>query len=662
MHRWLIIFDNAERPDDIARYQPNGPGHVLITSRFPGWGALGGRLEVDVLTRAETVALLRRRTPEIPEDTADALAVELGDLPLAAAQAAGYLEQTGLPPQNYLRRFRNRRASMLARGDVPGYRDTLNTTWALSLDRLETDDPAAVQLLRLATHLAPEPIPLRLFTDRPELLEHPLRAAAVDPDALDDAVGSTVRFALARRHGETIQLHRLVQAVIRQQLSEDEQSATAGRAVALLGAAHPGDPTDPTHWDAYAQLVPHVLAIGPLSDSNAATRQLAISTVDYLRIRGDNQKSRLVAEDLLARWRRHLGFDHTDTITLATNLTWALAWLGNYPVARSLGQDTLQRGSRVLGADHPITLQAAAALIFTFAWLADYEQARKLAEDNLRRCRRVLGSDHWSTLVTAGALALTLARLGEHEQARVLGEDSLDRARRLVGPDHPLALLAGATLIWDLSWLGEFRRAHDLGQDISGRCRRALGPDHPVSLMASSALLFSLNWLTHATEAFDLGQDIVRRCRDVLGAEHVITLLSAAVLASAMAGTDRHDDAKILIGKTTTQCLQALGADHLTTIFSRTVQADVLAQSDDVDRAQEISNHALERSRRVLGPNHLITLLATTVLASAHARLGDAEKAEELAHDTLRRCEALLGSQLPTTKFAQLLRLVQPEN
>src|SRR4051794_39937573 len=59
--RWLLIFDNAEHPQDVADYRPGGAGHVLITSRFPGWGALGGRLEVDVLARAETVALLRAR-------------------------------------------------------------------------------------------------------------------------------------------------------------------------------------------------------------------------------------------------------------------------------------------------------------------------------------------------------------------------------------------------------------------------------------------------------------------------------------------------------------------------------------------------------------------------------------------------------------------------
>jgi hypothetical protein len=114
------------------------------------------------------------------------LAAELGDLPLAAAQAAGYLEQTDLPAIDYLRRFRTRRADLLARGDIIGYSGRVDTTWALSLDRLRYEDPAAVQLLQLAAFLAPEPIPLFLFGDHADVLDEPLRSTAADPDGLAD--------------------------------------------------------------------------------------------------------------------------------------------------------------------------------------------------------------------------------------------------------------------------------------------------------------------------------------------------------------------------------------------------------------------------------------------------------------------------------------------
>ena len=72
-------------------------------------------------------------------------------------------------------------------------------------------------LLELAAFLAPEPIPLRLFTAHPELLDEPLRTAAADPDALDDVLEAVVGLSLARRQPDSFQLHRLVQAVIRQQ-------------------------------------------------------------------------------------------------------------------------------------------------------------------------------------------------------------------------------------------------------------------------------------------------------------------------------------------------------------------------------------------------------------------------------------------------------------
>jgi hypothetical protein len=223
--RWLLIFDSAERPQDIADYRPGGAGHVLITSRSPGCGALGGRLEVDVLARAETVALLRARIPAMGEELADKLAAELGDLPLAAAQAAAYLEQTDLPPGDYLRRFRSRRADLLTRGDVVGYHGRIDTAWALSLDRLGGEDPAAVQLLELAAFLAPEPIPLSLIHDRAALLGEPLRTAAADPDALADTLTAALTLALIG----------LGEAEPARTLGED----TLGRCRRVLGPDHP---------------------------------------------------------------------------------------------------------------------------------------------------------------------------------------------------------------------------------------------------------------------------------------------------------------------------------------------------------------------------------------------------------------------------------------
>jgi hypothetical protein len=436
--RWLLIFDNAERPSDIADYQPGGTGHVLVTSRYPAWGALGGRLEVDVLTRPETIALLRARIPTLEEELADQLAAELGDLPLAAAQAAAYLEQTDLRPEEYLRRFRTRRATVLGRGEVLGYHGRIDTTWELSFERLRVEDLAAVQLLEIAAFLAPEPIPLFLLSGHPELLAEPLRATAADPDALADTVGALVGYSLARRHLHGFQVHRLVQAVIRNQLLPDRQQATADRVVALLAAASPGDPEDPLSWAGYTQLTAHVLATASWGDQSPAGRQLLLDSAHYLHAHGDSSSSRTVGELLLDRWRSSLGPDHADTLTAASILTLALNVLGEAGPARDLGEDTLRRCRRVLGPDHPTTLWAAAVQTLALVGLGEAEQARTLGEDTMQRSRRALGPDHATTLTAAAALTQALNQLGEAELARALGQDTLQRSRRVLGTENPL--------------------------------------------------------------------------------------------------------------------------------------------------------------------------------------------------------------------------------
>ena len=55
------------------------------------------------------------------------------------------------------------------------YQGRVDTTWAISLERLHTVNPAAVALLEISAFLAPEPIPLSLFTEHPDLLDEPLR-------------------------------------------------------------------------------------------------------------------------------------------------------------------------------------------------------------------------------------------------------------------------------------------------------------------------------------------------------------------------------------------------------------------------------------------------------------------------------------------------------
>ena len=149
--RWLVVFDNAEGPVDLAGWLPGGGGHVLITSRERTWAEVAAPVEVDVLARDESVALLQDRIAGLGVADADRLADHLGDLPLAIAQAAGFMAETGMPAAQYLDLLRTQAGKLLDQ-PAPGlsYLRSLAAATRLTADRLDSYDPAAAQLASLA--------------------------------------------------------------------------------------------------------------------------------------------------------------------------------------------------------------------------------------------------------------------------------------------------------------------------------------------------------------------------------------------------------------------------------------------------------------------------------------------------------------------------------
>src|SRR5207253_2290774 len=115
----------------------------LITSRERHWTEVAVPVEVDVLARPESVALVQARVAGLSDADADRLAGQLGDLPLGVAQAAGFMAETGMPPAEYLGLLETRAGRLLGQR-VPGsYPRSLAAATQLIADRLAAEDPAA---------------------------------------------------------------------------------------------------------------------------------------------------------------------------------------------------------------------------------------------------------------------------------------------------------------------------------------------------------------------------------------------------------------------------------------------------------------------------------------------------------------------------------------
>ena len=520
---WLVVFDNAEDPAGLRPWVSDGPGHTLVTSRHPNWTLVSEAVEVDVLARSESVELLGRQVPGIDPGIADALGGEMGDLPLALAQAAAYLGETHMSPVRYLEKFRTRRAWMLDRGLDMAYGGTINTAWSLALDQLSRSAPAAVQLLELCAQLGPDPIPIELFDDHPEVLEPPLRDVidGTDPQSdLDDTIAAVLAYSLARRSDNTVQLHRLVATVIRNQQPPDQATDTVTAIRKVLAAHQPdGRSDDPATWPRWSQLLPHVLNAPALDLTQAAThldrdtRNLLLEAGWAVNRRGDPETASILNTALYEAWTSALGNDHLHTLAVAHNLAHDLSDLGEAERARTIDEDVLNRRRRLLGEDAHSTLNAATTLAVDLSLLGEVERAREIDEDVLVRLRRVLGEDHPDTLMSASNLAVDLSQLGEVERAREINEDVLARRRRVLGDDHPDTLMSANNLAADLHQVGELERAREINEDVLARRRRVLGEDHPDTFRSKYNLAVDLRALGDVQAAERLEAEMEDRRR-----------------------------------------------------------------------------------------------------------------------------------------------------
>src|ERR1700735_4709453 len=125
------------------RYQVVAAGRRWgCADHLPRTGLGRARRARGVRARAESVVILRERIAGLGASDADRLAAELGDLPLAVAQAAGFMAETGMPATEYLQLLQTRAGQLLAQ-TVPGtYPRSLAAATQVTVAKLAQEDSA----------------------------------------------------------------------------------------------------------------------------------------------------------------------------------------------------------------------------------------------------------------------------------------------------------------------------------------------------------------------------------------------------------------------------------------------------------------------------------------------------------------------------------------
>jgi tetratricopeptide (TPR) repeat protein len=652
--RWLLIFDNADQPEDINELIPRGPGDVLITSRNHRWQSVVETVQVDVFTRAESTEFLAKRVQKgLGLAEADQLAEELGDLPLALEQAGALQAETGMSVDEYLRLLKEHTAELMAEGRSPEYPRSMTAAWKLSVATLHRQLPQAVELLRCCAFFGPEPIPRDLFRRSTHATGTRVSDLIADPILLARAIRELGRFALIRIDGRTIQVHRLIQALLREEIAPGEQDSYRHDVRIILAAGGPKNPDDNRLWPRYAELVPHVTsdAMQLHLSKDPAVRGFALDVVRYLYRSGNQPSARAFAERFIDQWTKDSGPDDPHVLNAKRYLGDALRELGEYPAAYAVIEQTLERSREILGEQNPLTLALENSFGGDLRARGDFAAALDQDQKSLRLHRELFGAEHVQTLRVMNNLALDYGLNSDYKRARELFQRTFILRSEATEGVAPRDLLASwGSLSWAVRLCGDFTEACDVGEDAYDYGREVLGVEHYWTLRTLNDLSIATRRAgTDFDNALEMASEVFERCTRIFGADNPDTLAAAINLINTQRSMGRTTEALALAENTVGRYPKIYGPGHPyvhacsgNLALMRRVTGDP-AGAWQLDEASRVS---LDSS---LGRDHHYSLTVATNLASDLAALGETAKARALGEDTLRRLCALLGENHPLT-------------
>jgi tetratricopeptide (TPR) repeat protein len=510
---WLLILDGLDDITAIRGMLPGPPyhGHVIITTRnthVRHIAAVG--LEVTELSRVEAERLfldiseLSADDPKVTKEV-QKIVEELGCLPLAITQAASFVRSSEL--YSFLTTFRSSRIRFLSdnpEGSHP-YPRSIAATWSMSINQV----PSRAQLLaEILAFLNGDEIQVSFLVSHNDSFEGDIQEILSDQFLFVKSLTALQGYSLVKvvNNGKTVVMHRLLQAVIRDNLAANRRTALQYHLLNLCEhtfqySAFKDNSLDVRNF--HRSVCPQILGIlqnfDPAAYKNFALGELSDNLLDFLFDEAQYSQCKEVGERMLEERRQSFGADDARLLATQRGLaavysaaeheTFSYADTMDESKAIDLFKATLHQQTKVLGSEHPDTLWTKHGLAVAYSGVRKYQDALNLIFETYEARNRILGTLHMHTLRSKHFLAVVYDALGRHEDAQRHVEETVKNREETLGKEHLETLRSVLTLANIMRRKGEVMTARTLYQRVVKGRAEMLGVDHPHTVWARSDLL-----------------------------------------------------------------------------------------------------------------------------------------------------------------------------
>jgi tetratricopeptide (TPR) repeat protein len=692
--RFLIVFDSA-LPDDLpvvraqkeivgekpARFSellpPDGRGHVVFTSASSSWDS-AEVVEVGTFSVADGADFLLKHVRDLAPETAEEFSRVVDGHPWALNIVSHLLARGGITPSEYLDLAKRDLAELLKANPTWDYKEALSVfipAQRMLSRSTDPNGPRAMQVLRLLTAFAPEPIPLAMLTSQMEGTRHrpglrlaedlawPL-ASVQDRAAILEHIRALSLAAVATDHaggGPALAMHRVTRELLIKLMNTQDRALVQHTAHRLLCDADPYTPQSPLSERRYLMLWRQLLPMGVFEcdrvgrpdDPCSALPSTVRNISSALRAKGELTAAVELDQSALAAWTPLLGADHMSCVHLRLDLFNALWQLERIAEAVEIAESAL-RALKPQRHEYREEYRAAAnGMAACMRLLGDWRgsleadlETREWIEEEFRD-----EEDNVSRILAGHSLAVALRMMGRFAQALEVDLDCHARCEELprLGPDNPVTLHSLNNVARDRRELGDYGPAARLQENVVERMAALFGdPRQQHLLRARKNLAVSLRKAGEYEAALALSAAFMADFDAVYGQAHRETAAARTAYANdlRMTGSLREAEVQAALAYKASRNTQA---DHPFTGGCAVNYAAVLRLLGRPQEAMALDEEAVALFAERLGEEHYYTLAASGGLFDDLSALGRVGEAAILGAQTLERFRRVRGASHPYT-------------
>ena len=443
---WLLVFDNAVDPDEISKFIPQeSTGHVIITSRESVWSGITEEESISVMTPEEAEDFLKLRLLGSKKDKREILAKILGYFPLALEQAASYIINTKIKLPKYIEFLKNQGIELL---DDPmsipfDYKKTIRATWSISFERVKDESPESMELMNLFAFFAPDNIPLYIIEKNAKNLPESIRDIASNSIKLNSVAGLLDIYSLIEKKENLVSVHRLMQNVVREMLSDDERKIWAEASLVLISLAFglTFKVDDPKSWEKCDILISHVLEACDYAEKCETFLEIVGGLLNevglYLKSVGQYIESKVILLKSLSIMEVAFELKNEFIASTLSNLGLVCEELGEYDDAKKYQERALDIDKSIYGEKHGSVARDLSNLGSVLSHLEFYNEAKKYIIEAIDIVKKVHGESHPFMARDLNVLGNVNRLLKEYEDSKKCHKKALKIDKEFYGKEHP---------------------------------------------------------------------------------------------------------------------------------------------------------------------------------------------------------------------------------